>query len=69
MAMRRIDDDKIYFRINESFGAVKPLVTNRGCRSYPQPAVLVLGRIWKALRLFNVFDGDQADAAVIIVND
>ena len=69
MAMRRIDDDDIDAGIDQPLGALETVVADRGRGSDAQAALLVLAGERMGDRLLDVLDGDQTDAAILIVDD
>ena len=64
-----VDHDQVALRVDQRLGAIEPLVAHRRRRRDAQPAGRVLGRIRIGHRLFDVLHRDQADAAVIVVDD
>src|SRR5690606_7249399 len=68
VAMRRIDDEQIDSGINQPFRALKPVLADAGGSGGPQPAMLVLAGERVQLRLFNILDGDQANAIAGIID-
>ena len=69
MAVRGIDDDEIDAGVDQPLGAREALVADRGRGRDAQPALLVLAGVRIGDRLLDVLDGDQADAAVVVVDD
>src|SRR5690554_2377660 len=69
MAVRGVDDDHVTASSDESLRTLVSLVTHgRRCRD-PQPALLILARVGKKRRLLDVLDGDETNAAVIVIYD
>ena len=68
MAVRGIDHHQIDAGRDQRFGAREALVADRGGGGDAQAALLVLAGIRIGHRLFDVLDGDQADAAILVVH-
>jgi hypothetical protein len=68
MAMGGVDDQQVHPGIDQALGALEPILTHRGGRGCTQPPLLVLGSIRVELRLLDILDGDQADAAAVAVD-
>ena len=68
MAVRGVENDEIAFGVDQCFGAFKALVAHGRRRSHAQTPRCVLGRIRIVDGLFDVLDGNQADAAIGIVH-
>ena len=68
MAVRGIDDDEIDAGVDQRLGALEALVADGGRGGDAQPALLVLAGVRVGDRLFDVLDGDQADAAIVVVD-
>jgi hypothetical protein len=69
MAMRGIDHDDIDTGVDQPLGALVTALADRGCSRDPQPALRVLAGQGMRHRLFHVLDGDQTDAAVLLIDD
>ena len=69
MAVRGVDDEAVDAGRHQQFGALEPLVADRGGGGDAQAPVDVLGRIGMRRRLLDVLDRDQPDAALRIVDD
>ncbi len=69
MSVRRIDDDDVDPRIQQHLRPDQAGLADAGRGTDPQAAVFVLAGVGAALRLFDVLDGDQADAAIVVVDD
>ena len=67
--MRGVDHDDVDFGVDQRLGALETLVTDCGRSSHAQAAVFVLGGFGIGDRLLDVLDGDEADAAPVIVDD
>ena len=68
MAVRGIDHDEIDAGRDQRFGAREALVADGGRGGDAQPALLVLAGVRIGDRLLDVLDGDQADAAILVVD-
>ncbi len=68
MAVRGIDHDEVDPGVDQELGAGIAEVADRGRRGDAQTALLVLAGIGICDRLLDVLDGDQADAAVLLVD-
>ena len=68
MAVRGIDDDEIDAGLDERFAPRIAGLADRGCGRHAQPALLVLAGVRIGHRFFDIFDGDQADAAILGVD-
>ncbi len=69
MAVRGVDHDAGRRRRRSARSVrSKPLVADRGGRGHAQPALLVLAGVRMGDRLFDILDGDQADAAILVVD-
>ena len=68
MAVRGVDHHEIDAGRDQRLGAGKALVADRGGRRDAQAALLVLAGVRIGDRLLDVLHGDQADAAVILVD-
>ncbi|MEH2598280.1 hypothetical protein V1278_005193 [Bradyrhizobium sp. AZCC 1577] len=64
-----IDHDQVDAGIDQPFGALKATLADRGRGSHTQAAMLVLAGERMRNRLFHVLDGDQPDAAVLVVDN
>jgi hypothetical protein len=69
MTMRGVHHDDVDPGVDQPLGALKTALADRGRRRHPQPALRVLAGQRMGDRLFHVLHGDEADAAVLIVND
>ena len=69
MAVRGVDHDQIDAGVDQLLGALIALVADRGGGGDAQAALLVLAGVRVGDRLLHVLDGDQADAAVLVVDD
>ena len=68
MTMRRIDDNQVNTGIDQSLGAGKPIIADRGGGGYAQATLFVFCRIGVQLRLFHIFNGNQTNAVIIIID-
>ena len=68
MAMRGIDHHQVDAGRDQRLGAGKALVADGGGGGDAQTALLVLAGVRIGDRLFDVLDGDQADAAILVVD-
>ncbi len=62
MAMRGIDDDQVDAGVDQALGALDAVIADADGGGDAQAALRILGGIRVELRLFDVLDGDQADA-------
>ena len=69
MPVRRIDDHQIDVGIDQPLAALETGIADAGGRGNAQAALLVLGRVRIEPALLDVLDRDQADAAVVLVDD
>ncbi len=69
MAVGGVDNDDIGVCVQERLGAGDPRVADAGRSADAKPAVLVLAGMWAARRLLDVLDRNQADAAVVVIDD
>ena len=69
MAVRGVDDQHVEPGGEQRLGPLDPIGAGAGRGGGAQPAVLVLAGVRKALRLFDVLDRDQPDAAIGFVDD
>ena len=69
MAMRGIDDDQVAAGGDQQLGALEALVADRRCGGDAQAALRRPCRRAGASRLLDVLDGDEADAAVVVIDD
>ena len=67
--MRGVDDYQVHARLHQALGAGKAEIADRGRRRHAQAPLLVLAGIGIRHRLLDVLHGDQADAAVLRIND
>ena len=68
MAVRGVDDHDVDPGVEQRLGALKAIVAGAGRGGDAQPALLVLAGVGVELRLLDVLDGDQADAAVGVID-
>jgi len=68
MAVRGVDHDQIDAGRDQRLGARETLVADRGRGGDAQAALFVLAGVWIGHRLFHVLDGDQTDAAILIIH-
>ena len=68
MAVGGVHDDEVDARLDQPLGALVAVVADRGRGRDPQPALLVLAGMGMGDRLLDVLDGDQPDAAVLVVH-
>ena len=68
VAVRGIDHDEVDAGIDQQLGALIAALADRGRRGHAQAALRVLAGERMGDRLFHVLDGDQADAAILIVD-
>ena len=69
VAVRGIDDDEVDLGIDQPLGAGEAGIADAGRGGDAQPALVVLGGVRVEAALFDVLDGDQPDAAVVVVDD
>ena len=67
--MRGIDDDHVATGVDQPFRALVPIFADRRRGGDQQPALAVFRGVRVACRLLDVLDGDEADAAVLVVDD
>ena len=68
VAVRGVDHDQVAFGVDQRLAALEALVADRGRGGDAQAPGAVLGRVGIGDRLLDVLDGDQADAAMIVVD-
>ena len=68
MAVRGVHHDQVDAGLDQPFGALETALADRGRRRDPQPPLRILAGERMRDRLFHVLDGDQADAAILIVD-
>ena len=68
MAMGGVDDDDVDLGLQQRLGALQPLGPDAGGRGDAQAALLVLAGIGEFLRLLDILDGDEPDAAIGLVH-
>ena len=68
MAVRGIDHDHVAFRLDQRHGAGIAVLAHAGRGGDAQAAALVLAGVGIFLRLLDVLDRDQADAAIGVVD-
>ena len=66
--MGRVDDDDVDLGLQQRLGALHALGPDAGGRGHAQAALLVLAGIGEFLRLLDILDGDEADAAIGLVH-
>ena len=66
--MRGVHHDDVDSGVDQPLGALETALADRGRRRHTQPALRVLAGQRMRDRLFHVFDGDEADAAVLVVD-
>ena len=69
MAVRGIDDNDVRFGVEKRFGASVAEVADTGRRSHTQTSFFVLAGIGVLGGFLHVLDGNQADAAIVIIDD
>ena len=69
MAVRGVDHDAIDARVDQHQRALVALVADGGCGGDAQAPLLVLAGVGMLGRLLHVLDGDEADAAMVVVDD
>ena len=69
MAVRGIDDDDVDAGVDQRFGPLKPRIADTGGGGDAQTALLVLAGVGVELGFFDILDRNQADAAVVAVDD
>ena len=69
MAVRGVDHDDVAFRLDQRHGARIAVFADAGRGGDAQAAALVLAGVGIFLRLLDVLDGDEADAAIGVVDD
>ena len=67
--MCRVDNDQVSASLHQAFAALITGITNCGGCSDTQTALLVLDRIGMEARLLDILDRNQADAAIVFVDD
>ena len=68
MAVRGVDHDQVDAGRDQPLGALEALVADRGGGGDPESALLVLAGVRIGHRLLDVLDGDQPDAAILVVD-
>ena len=68
MAVRGVDHDEIDAGVDQPLGALEAVLADRGRGGDAQPALRVLAGVRMRDRLLDVLDGDQADAAILVVD-
>ena len=68
MAVRGVDHDDVDLGIDQQLGAAQPVLADAGRRGGAQAALLVLAGAGELVGLLDVLDGDQADAAIVVVD-
>ena len=69
VAVRGVDHDAIAAGVDQRFRASKAGIADGRRRRYPQPPFGILGGKRRGDRLFDVLDGDQPDAMIVLVDD
>ncbi|MCY1292616.1 hypothetical protein D9M70_418500 [compost metagenome] len=69
MAVGGVDDDQVDAGVDQPLGALKAVIADRDGGGGAKAALRVLGGVRVELRLLDVLDGDQADAAAVGVDD
>ena len=69
MTMRRIDNNQIDTGLNQRLGAGKPVIANRGGGGDAQTTLLIFRGIGVQLRFFHIFNGNQPDAMIGIIDN
>ena len=69
MAMRGIDDEQVDAGFDQPLGPLEAIVADADGGRGTQAALRILGGIRVELRLLDVLDGDQADAAAVAIDD
>ena len=69
MAMRGVDHDQVDAGIDQPLGALETVLADGGRGGDAQPALRVLAGERMRDRLLHVLDGDQTDAAILVVDD
>jgi hypothetical protein len=69
MTMRGIDHDDVDAGLDQPLGALIAALADGGRGGNAQPALRILGGKRMRHGLFDVFHGDQSDAAILIVDD
>ena len=64
MAVRGVDDEQVDAGVDQPLGALEAVVADAGRGRRAQAALRVLGGVRVELRLLDVLDGDQPDAAI-----
>ena len=67
--MRGVDHDQVDAGIDQPLGTLKAALADRGRGGDAQAALRILAGQRMRDRLLHVLDGDQADAAILIVDD
>ena len=68
MAVRGIHHDHVDARVDQPLGTFETIFADGGRGGDPQPAVRILSGQRMRHRLFHVLHGDQANAAVLLVD-
>ena len=68
MAVGGVDHDQIDAGIDQPLGAGEAVIADAGRRRDAQAPLLVLAGIGMQLRLLDVLDRDQPDAAIVVVD-
>lgn len=69
MAVRGVDDDTVDAGADQALGALEALVADGRGGGDAQAALRILGGVGVQRRLLDVLDRQQADAAMILVDD
>ncbi len=69
MAVRGIDDDQVDAGFDQTLGALEAIIADADGGGGAKTALRILGGVGVQLRLLDVLDGDEADAAAVAVDD
>ena len=69
MAVGGVDHQHVAAGVEQRLRAAKPVLARAGRGGGAEPAVLVLAGVRELLRLLDILDGDEADAAVLVVDN
>ena len=69
MAVRRVDDDHVAAGLDQPLGALEAALAGGRRRRHEETALIVLGGVRMRDLLLHVLDGDEADAAEMVVDD
>jgi hypothetical protein len=68
MAVGGVNDDQIGAGVDKHLAPGKAFVAHACRGSDAETSLLVLASVWMHPRLFDVLDGDKADAAIVVIN-